>query len=132
VPEQHTYQSSPTARIRLYELWDEGDERGDEELAAVIGCSPSTVTTYRQDWRHEQEADEVVEVREGQLPLLTVKGWVWCEPVEIHGKVCEPWSESNPRGCVMYEMCQVAVRDGNFVACEWVLRKELLPEREGK
>ena len=127
MPEQLTYLGESTARIRLYELWDEGDSRGDEQLARVVGCSPATVTTYRQDWRGRENDNAVVEVGEDELPLLTLHGWMWCAPVEIHGKVCEPWSEENTRGCVMYEMCKEAVKEGNFVACEWVLERELLP-----
>jgi len=127
VPKQLTYLGDTTARIRLYELWDEGDERSDDELALLIGCSSATVNTYRQDYRRGQDESGIVDVAEGELPLLTIKGWMWCEPVEAFGKTCEPWGEGNKRGCVMYEMCKVAVRDGNFIACERMLEKEILP-----
>ena len=85
---QETYRGEPTARIRLYALFEQGDERSNEELAKEIGCSWHTVRTYRQDWNREhgestKPTSNLLDVPLDDLPLLTLHGWMWCEPISM-------------------------------------------------
>lgn len=109
-------------------MWDDGQDGSDEDLARQVGCSPATVDTYRQDYSRLSSGVGVQAVEEGDLPLLTRRGAVWCVPIEAGAIQCEPWDQGRKRGCVMWEQCKEAVRLGHFIACERVLRSELVEE----
>jgi len=115
----------PSFRETLYTLWANGVDAEDEILASDIGCSPSTVATYRLDWeRLNREGDDlpdgIVEVDEEDLPLETRSGIMWIVPVKRH-RSCEK--------CDMEDLCREAVRYGWFLACERPLEGEMLPEK---
>lgn len=120
---QKTYRGEPTARSRLYALWKDGNDRSNKELAEEIGCSWHTVRTYRQDWnrRHGKPVKpipDLLDIPPDDLPLLTLHGWMWCEPISMR---------LNCEKCDMIELCKEAVKDGNFIACERMLEDEVLP-----
>ena len=122
---QKVYKGQRTAKSIVVEFLEDDVERSDEELADLVGISVHTVRTYRQEIvRQSGEGvaglSGIFEVTtEDMLPLLTMRGWVWCVP-ETRNRSC--------KGCEMDKYCREAVRDGNYIACELVLVEELLPE----
>ena len=127
---QTTYRGKPTARIRLWALWEDGDDRDDTELAKHLNVSRTTVRSYRQEYLATQGEGvkprrQIVELEESDIPLRTIKGVVWCVPEERRLE-CEK--------CEKYEMCVEAVARKWYLGCEKVYAEELIPEqgKEGR
>lgn len=116
-----------TARSKLFAIWDENDDAPDDILADVVGCSPVTVDTYRQDYSRRGK-NELVKIGFGDIPLITRKGGVWCVPVNGRTVSCKPLE--GREGCPYFERCREAVRLGHYIACEKVLVKEMFDEEE--
>lgn len=117
MPEQSTYRGSNTAKSQLYELWSDGDDRSDEELAEYFSVSGVTVRNYRSDWNTVRLlSDEIVAITNTDIPLETRKGIVWCIPHLRNTSCCK---------CDLETECKRMLMAGGYIACEMVLRKEL-------
>ena len=122
---QSTYLGRPTRRSVLYALWDAGDESSNEELAELVGVAVKTVASYRRKYRYDKgeghkDPHSFYTVCEEELPLRTIKGWVWCVPRPEGEKM-------NCDECPLFESCQEAVKGEGYLGCEQVFVDELLP-----
>lgn len=127
--DQKTYAGRPTGWSVLEALWDSGRDGSNEELSALAQITPSTVTSYRRKYLYDRgqghkDPHSFYPVQEGELPLRTIRGWVWCIP-KTEGKM-------ECKECELYELCQEAVKGEGYVGCEQVLTSELLPGYEYK
>lgn len=70
------------------------------------------------------EADlELAEI--SQVPQVTTKGVIWMHP--ISPPIVRYWAAKNVcASCSMEAKRKEAVRNGNFIACERALKKEIL------
>lgn len=122
--EQETYQGRPTGWSVLEEIWDRGEDGPDDELAILAQVEPSTVVSYRRKYKYDRgegnkDPGSYYPVCEEELPLRTIKGWVWCVPIDKGKMECDK--------CELRYLCEEAVRGEGYLGCERVLTSELLP-----
>ena len=122
--DQSTYKGRRTGCSILYEFWDSNQDISDEELAVLAQVTVSTVQSYRRKYRYDRgeghkHPHDFYPVCEEELPLRTIKGWVWCIPKEKEKMECG--------SCELFETCQEAVKGEGYLGCEQVLTSELLP-----
>jgi len=90
----------------------------NEELASMLKCNVRTVEAYLRDYSNTKGGQRVVPRSEYTLPLQTTRGMKL-----YHHKGREDCSK-----CEMEEVCREMVKQGNFVACESPLAKEIYEE----
>ena len=119
---QLTYKGHPTIRIRFIHMIESGlaDQYTNDEIAELLDCNPRTIETYARDYIRSNGDDRPMERDEYTLPLVTRSGV----------KTCHYKGKDDCEKCEMLERCREMVKDGNFVACEVPLVKEVFGERE--
>ena len=122
--DQATYRGRPTGWSVLEEIWDSGRDGSNEELSLLAHIAPSTVQSYRRKYLYDRgegfkDPGSIYLVCEGELPLRTIKGWVWCIP-RTEGKM-------ECLECDLLELCHEAAQGEGYLGCEQVLVSELLP-----
>jgi len=119
---QLTYKGHPTIRIRFIQMIESGQAEGytNSEIAELLDCNPRTIETYARDYSRSIGDNRPMEPDEYTMPLLTRSGM----------KVCHHKGKDDCEKCEMIERCRELVADGNFVACEVPLVKEVFGEME--
>jgi len=114
---QLTYKGHPTVRLRLMRMVDSGDvnQYTNKELAKRFHCNPRTIEAYLRDYHRSLGGDRRLEPDEYTMPLQTTSGVKVC-----HYKGCADCNE-----CKMLDVCRGLVKEGNYVACESPLAKEV-------
>ena len=116
---QLTYKGHRTVRLKLMDLIESGeiDEyEGNDALADELGCTSRTIEAYLRDYNCSIRGNRPLETWEYALPLWTPMGMK-----TVHHKGCDDCEK-----CEMQEMCRKLVAEGNFVACESPLAKEIV------
>ena len=96
------------------------DQYTNDEIAELLDCNPRTIETYARDYSRSNGDDRPMERDEYTLPLVTRSGV----------KTCHHKGKDDCGKCEMLERCRVLVAEGNFVACEVPLVKEVFGEME--
>jgi len=98
----------------------QADKYTNEEIAEMLDCNPRTIETYARDYSRSNGDNRPMEPGEYMMPLLTRSGM----------KVCHHKGTDDCEKCEMLERCRALVAEGNFVACEVPLVKEVFGEME--
>ena len=122
---QLTYKGHRTARLKLMDLIksgeiDEYESNGD--IAKELSCTARTIEAYLRDYNCSIGGNWPLEVGEYTLPLWTPMGMK-----TVHHEGCDDCEK-----CEMLEVCRELVAEGNFVACESPLAKEVEGEGENE
>ena len=119
---QLTYKGHPTIRIRFIEMIESGQAElyTNDEIAELLGCNPRTIETYARNYSRSNGDNRPMEPDEYTMPLVTRSGM----------KMCHHKGKDDCEKCEMIERCRVLVADGNFVACEVPLVKEVFGEMD--
>ena len=92
----------------------------NDEIAELLGCNPRTIETYARDYSRSIGDNRPMKMDEYTMPLLTRSGM----------KMCHYKGKDDCMKCEMLERCRELVMEGNFVACEVLLVKEVFGEME--
>ena len=92
----------------------------NKEIAEKLGCSPRTIEAYRRDYNRSIGDNRPMQPDEYTMPLVTRSGV----------KVYHHKGKDDCGKCEMEERCRELVMEGNYVACEVPLVKEVFGESE--
>lgn len=115
---QYLYRGRRTSKSQLLDMILADDVNySNEEIALMIGCKPSTVAAYLREWdRHREHASLMTTPYE--IPVETRVGRKLIHYYDPTRNDCN--------GCPLLAICTRMVRQGDFIACEVPLEKEML------
>lgn len=120
---QALYRGRRTAKSLLLDMLLADDVAyTNEEIALIIGCKPGTVSAYLREWERHRDHTSLQAISY-VMPLETRVGRKLIHYYDPTRNDCG--------GCPLLAICTRMVRQGDFIACEVPLEKELLNAEGG-
>ena len=114
---------NPADRIAIHTLRAEG--LSHRAIARELGCNRETVRYHLNKEAEKQRAIDVLYPLDGvKLPLETISGTMWFMPIKP--PVLAPGQSDPCSHCPLEMQCREHVAQGDFMACERPLKKEVV------